>query len=70
MCIEYDPLLTSLCKEHGEPAVVKFVLHEQAAPVLNVEVDKCFQLHAVSWAIILTLKEILSKNFYIHVSVH
>lgn len=37
-----------LCKEHSEPVVVKFVLHEQAVPVLGVEVDKCFQLHAVT----------------------
>lgn len=37
------------CKEHSEPVVVKFVLHEQAVPVLlGIEVDKCFQLHAVT----------------------
>lgn len=39
-----------------------FVLHEQTAPVLlGVGVNKSFQLHAVTLAIILKLKEILFK---------
>lgn len=62
LCFEYDALLSSLCREHSEPAVVYFVLHEQTAPVLlGVGVNKSFQLHAVTLAIILKLKEILFK---------
>lgn len=39
-----------------------FVLHEQTAPVLlGVGVNKSFQLHAVTLAIILKLKELLFK---------
>lgn len=38
-----------LRKEHSEPVVVKFALQERAVPVLlGVEVDKCFQLCAVT----------------------
>lgn len=56
-----DVLNMSPCfQEHSEPVVVKFALQEQAVPVLlGVEVDKCFQLCAVTWAIILKLRKIL-----------
>lgn len=55
-------MFSSLCREHSEPAVVYFVLHEQTAPVLlGVGVNKSFQLHAVTLAIILKLKAILFK---------
>ncbi len=45
-----DVLNMSPCfQEHSEPVVVKFALQEQAVPVLlGVEVDKCFQLCAVT----------------------